>query len=145
MGEVAAVAQVHAEDGVAGLHEAHVGGHIGLTARMGLDIHVITAKDFLGAVTGDVFHHVHELTATVVTLGRIAFGVLVGHDRTLGLAHGGGDKVFGSNEFKLADLTAGFLPDSIGDGGVAQDELVHGYIPLGYVVDKKEGRFPGPC
>ena len=47
--QVAAVAQVQAEDGVARLGQGQVGGDVGRRAGMGLDVGVVAAEELLGA------------------------------------------------------------------------------------------------
>ena len=140
VGQMTTVGQIHAHHGVAVLDEGKVGGHIGLAARMRLHVGVVAVEQRHGAVAGEVFHHVHELAAAVVPLARIAFGILVRHDGALRFAHGGRYKVFRSDEFKLAHLATGFLPDGGRDFGVAQNQFVHGSPFL-----KIEGRSPGPA
>ncbi len=45
VGEVAAVGEIHPEHGVAGLHHREVDGHVGLGARVGLDIGVLGTEE----------------------------------------------------------------------------------------------------
>ena len=45
MGQVAAVGQVHAQDPVARLEDAEVGGHVGLGAGVRLDVDVLGARE----------------------------------------------------------------------------------------------------
>ena len=45
VGEMAAVGQVHAEDPVARLEDAEVGGHVGLRPAVGLDVDVLGARE----------------------------------------------------------------------------------------------------
>ena len=85
VGQVAAVGEVHAQDPVAGLEHAEVGGHVGLGAGVGLDVDVLGAREegqraLLGEPLGDV----HELAAAVVALARQALGVLVGEPASPG-------------------------------------------------------------
>ena len=68
--QVAAVRQIHAEDGVAGLEDGGVGGLIGLRTGVRLDVGVFGAKELLGAVAGQVFDHVGIFAAAVVALAR---------------------------------------------------------------------------
>ena len=78
--EVAAMRQVHAQDGVAGLQHGGIRGLIGLRARVRLHVGVLGAEQLLGAIAGQVLDDVGELAAAVVALAGIAFGVLVGED-----------------------------------------------------------------
>ena len=45
VGEVAAVGEVHAQDPVARLEDAEVGGHVGLGAGVRLDVDVLGARE----------------------------------------------------------------------------------------------------
>ena len=67
---MAAVRQIHAEDGVAGLQHGGVGGLIGLRSGVRLHVDVLGAEELEGALAGQVLHHVGELAAGVVALGR---------------------------------------------------------------------------
>ena len=65
--------QVHAEDPVAGLEDAEVGGHVGLGAGVGLDVDVLGAgEEGQGPLDREVLRDVHELAAAVVALARAA-------------------------------------------------------------------------
>ena len=75
------------EDGVARLDGGEVYAHVGLAARMGLDVGVVRAEEGLGPLAREVLGHVDELAAAVVALARIALGVLIGEDRARGLHH----------------------------------------------------------
>ena len=71
MGQVAAMGQVHAHDPVAGLEDAEVGRHVGLGARVRLDVDVLgTGVQRQGALLGEALGDVHELAAAVVALAR---------------------------------------------------------------------------
>src|SRR5256885_4987016 len=87
VGEMAAVGEIHAEHGVAGLEGGHVDGYVGGGAGMGLYVGVLGAKEFLGAVNGELLDFVGVLAAAVVALSGVAFGVLVGEDGAHGLEH----------------------------------------------------------
>src|SRR5215218_8703234 len=93
VGEVAAVGQVHREDLVPRLQERRVGRLVGLAPRVRLHVGVLRAEDLLRPVYGELLDHVHELAAAVVTLARVALGVLVRHHRALGGEHRRGGEV----------------------------------------------------
>jgi hypothetical protein len=82
MGQVAAVGQVHAHDPVARFEDAEVGRHVGLRARVRLDIHVLGARvEGERTVLGESLGDVHELAAAVVALaGRPSAYLLVSHE-----------------------------------------------------------------
>ena len=75
--EVPARRQVHAQNGVARLEHRQVNARIGLASGVRLDVGVLGAKEFFGALDGQVFHDVHELAAAVVTFAGIAFAYLL--------------------------------------------------------------------
>ncbi|MNN47594.1 hypothetical protein D3C81_1620220 [compost metagenome] len=85
MGQVAAVGQAHAEDGVAGIQQGEVDRRVGRGAGVRLDVGVVGAEQLFGAVDGDLLDLVDVLAAAVVALARIALGVLVGQPAALGL------------------------------------------------------------
>ncbi|MCY1435007.1 hypothetical protein D9M71_510860 [compost metagenome] len=87
VGQVAAVGQAHAQEGVAGLQQCQVYRGVGLGTRVWLDVGVPGAEQRLGAVDGQLFNHIDVLAATVITLARVAFGVFVGQLGALGLHH----------------------------------------------------------
>ncbi|MOA06780.1 hypothetical protein D3C78_1264410 [compost metagenome] len=87
---------------------------------MRLNVGVVGAEQLLGAVDGQLLDHVDVLATTVVTLARVAFGVLVGQDRTLGFHDGWAGVVFRSDQLDMLFL--------------AQSFLLHGFEELGVVL-----------
>ncbi|MNF91970.1 hypothetical protein D3C84_745950 [compost metagenome] len=87
MGQVTAVGQAHAEDGVAGLQQGQVHGAVGRGTGVRLDVGVIGAEQLLGALDGQRLNLVDVLAATVVALARITFGVFVGQAAALRFHH----------------------------------------------------------
>ena len=79
--QVAAVREVHAEHGVAGLEQREVHRHVRLRAGVRLHVGVLGAEQLLRARDGERLGDVDELAAAVVALARVSFGVLVGQDR----------------------------------------------------------------
>ena len=107
VGQVAAVGEVHAHDPVARLEDAEVGGHVGLGARVRLDVDVLGAREEgEGALLGEPLGDVDVLAAAVVALAGQALGVLVGQPRALGLHHRRGDVVLAGDELDLVVLAA---------------------------------------
>ena len=109
VGQVAAVGQAHAQDGVAALQQGQVNGRVGLGTGVWLDVGVIGAEQFLGAVDGQLLNDVDELATAVVTLARVTFGVLVGQDRTLGFHHRRAGVVFRGDQLDVLFLALSFL------------------------------------
>ena len=109
VGQVAAVGQAHAQHAVARVQQGHIHGGVGLAAGVRLDVGVVGAEQLLGAVDGQLLDHIDVLAATVVTLARIAFGVLVGQYRTLGFHHRRAAVVFRGDQLDMLFLALGFL------------------------------------
>ena len=119
MGQVAAVGEVHAHDPVARLEDAEVGGHVGLRARVRLDVDVLGAREegertLLGEPLGDV----DELAAAVVALAGQALGVLVGQPRALRFHHGRGHVVLAGDQLDLVVLAAALADHRLPEDGV---------------------------
>ena len=116
--EVAAVREVHAEHGVAGLQRREIDRHVGLRAGVRLHVGVVGAEERLGARDGQRLDHVHELAAAVVALAGIAFGVLVGEHRARGLENRLADEVLRGDELESLGLAAALAGDGGGDFGI---------------------------
>ena len=87
MGEMAAGGERHADHRVAGLDQRQHDRLIGLRARMGLHIGEGAIEQPLGAVDGELLDDVDVLTAAVIALARISFGIFVGEERAGGVEH----------------------------------------------------------
>ncbi|MNO97992.1 hypothetical protein D3C76_897220 [compost metagenome] len=120
VGQVATVGQAHAQDGVTGRQQGQVDGGVGLGAGVRLDVGVVGAEQLLGTVDGQLLDDVDVLATTVVALARVAFGVLVGQDRALGLHDCRAGVVFRSDQLDMLFL--------------AQSFLLHGFEELGVVL-----------
>ncbi len=127
MGEVAAVVEVEAHDGVAGCEGGEEDSLVGLAAGVGLDVDVVAAEELFGAIAGEIFDDVDELAAAVVALAGIAFGVFVGERGRGGGEDGGGDVVFGGDEFQRRFLALRFVADGLPESGIGLGDGVHGY------------------
>ena len=99
-----AVREIHSEDSVARLEHGEKHAHVGLAARMRLDIGMVGAEKKLCPVTGKIFRHVDEFATAIVPLAGITLGVLVGehgarrfHDRLRSI-------VFAGDELELVAL-----------------------------------------
>ena len=107
--------EVEAHEGVAGLHEGHEDGLVGLAAGIGLDIGEAAFEQAAGPLDGEILGDVDELAAAVIAPARIPFRVFVGHHRALRLEHGTRDDVLGGDELDLVALAAEFEVDGAGD------------------------------
>ena len=87
VGQVAALVQAHAEDGVAGVEHGQVGGQVGVGAGVGLDVGVLGAEQLAGPPPGQVLDLVDDAVAAVVPLAGVALRVLVGEHRPGGGHH----------------------------------------------------------
>ena len=123
VGEMASVREVHAEDLVALLEGRHVDGHVGLRARVRLDVGVLGREEGLRAVDREPLDLVDELASSVVALARVALGVLVGQDRALRFAHGPGDPVLRRDQLDALVLPAALGRDPARDLGIDDLEV----------------------
>src|SRR5262249_62191568 len=87
---MAAVCQIHGENGVAWSQGREVYGHVGLGAGMRLDISFLGVKDSYDAVDGLSLDLVDECASSVIATAGISFGVFVGENGALCLENGGG-------------------------------------------------------
>src|SRR6185295_74927 len=77
----------------------------------------------LRAIDREPLDLVDELASSVVTLARVALGVLVGQDRALRFAHGPGDPVLRSDQLDALVLPAALGGDPAGDLGIDDLEV----------------------
>ena len=103
--EMPAVREAHAEYRVARFEHRKIYRRIRLRARMRLNIRKLRTKQLLCALNRERFGHVNKLTAAVIPLARIPFGILVGQMRPHRVHHGFRHEVFGSDELNVVLLT----------------------------------------
>ena len=113
VGEVSAVREVQAKDGVSRLNDRSVGSHVGRGSRMRLHVGVLGAKELLGAVARQVLDHVGEFASAVITPAGITLGVLVGEDRARRLQHGFAHKVLRGDQLQPFVLAPLFVFDRL--------------------------------
>src|SRR5260370_9641744 len=82
---------------------------------MRLNVGVFRAEEFFGAIDRELFDLVRVFAAAVVTLARIALGVLVGKNPSHGFETGFGDEIFRWDEFEAGGFAPGFLAAEAGD------------------------------
>ena len=131
VGQVAAVGEVHAHEGVAGLEHSLERGQVGGSAGVGLDVGMLSAEQLAGALTGDLFGLVDAVAAAVVALAGIALGVLVGQARAHSHHDSRGDDVFGGDQLDVALLAVILLLNSGADFGVILGQEFHGFFDHG--------------
>ena len=150
---MAAVSEVHAEDGIARLEQGEIRRLIGLGTRMGLDIRVFGTEQGAGALAGDLLHHVYLLAAAVIAPAGIALGVLVGQNRPHGRHNGRRNDVLRRDQLQVAALAGEFLfhrgPDlRVGvfdkPNGIHQFG-VHAQIPFIHNMGISYHHFPRGC
>ena len=118
MGQVPAVGQVHAHDGVARFEQAQEDRKVSLCAGVGLNVGMSCAEEFFDPIDGNLFNLIDKFAAAVVALRGQAFRIFVRQDRALRLHYCWRGEVFAGNEFKMIALTIEFLADESGDRGV---------------------------
>ena len=111
VGEVAAVGEIHRENGIARLQNREVNGHVGLGTGVGLHVGMIPAENFQHTVNGELFHFVHHLATAIPALAGIAFRVFIGQQGALGFPDGGRSEIFGGNQLNVVAFPASFLLD----------------------------------
>ena len=74
VGQVAAVRQAHPQNRVTGLEHRKIDPLVGLTARMGLDIGIVGAEQFLDAGDRQFLGNIDKFAAAVISLAWIALG-----------------------------------------------------------------------
>ncbi|MNM67033.1 hypothetical protein D3C81_785500 [compost metagenome] len=109
VGQVTTVGQAHAQDGVTGRQQGQVNSSVSLRASVRLDVGVVGAKQFLGAVDGQLLDHVDVFAAAVVALAWVTFGVFVGQNRALGFHDSRAGVVFRRNQLDVLFLALSFL------------------------------------
>src|SRR5260370_1813003 len=98
---------------------------------MRLNVGVFRAEEFFGAIDRELFDLVRVFAAAVVTLARIALGVLVGKNPSHGFENGFGDEIFRWDEFEAGGLAPGFLPEEAGNLRIDRvDRALHPSIRL---------------
>ncbi len=117
--EVAAVRKVQAHYFIAGIDEREVSRDICLGSRVRLDIGVLRAEKFLGAVDSELFSYIYVFAAAVVAFSGVAFGVFICEDGTEGFHDGPGGVVLGGDKLQIVLL--------------AQDFAFNGFVKLGIV------------
>ena len=108
VGQMATVRQRETENGVAGFEHSEHRRCVGLCAGVGLNIGELGAEQRLDPIDGELFDYVDVLTASVVAASRVALGVLVRQDRTLGVHDRDGREVLRGDHLQRV-LLAGQL------------------------------------
>ena len=105
MRQMAAMREIHAEHGIAGLQQRKIDRHIRLRAAVRLHICMLGTEEPACSVTGYVFHNVDAFAAAVIPLAGVAFRIFIGQNASHGCHHSLGNKIFGGDELDAAALT----------------------------------------
>ena len=124
VGQVAAVVQVHSHDGVSHVAQGLVHCVVGRSAAVGLDVCMVRAEEGLGPVPGNVLHHVHTFTATIVALAGIALGILIGEHGRSSRQNGRADKVLRGNQLNISPLTVVLRLHGVAHLGILLDQEI---------------------
>ena len=79
--------QTHPQNRIPGIEQGQKHRPVGLRPRVWLDVGKTGAEEGLGPLDGQRFHAVHGVTAAVIALAWVAFGVFVGEHGSLRLNH----------------------------------------------------------
>ena len=127
VGQVAAVVKAHAHNGVARLAECLIDRHVGLSARVRLNVGELCAEYLADTADCQTLDLIDALAAAVVALARVALGVLVGQNR----AHSRHDclayDVLGCDQLDVALLALVFCLDHITQLGVICLYEIHSF------------------
>ena len=109
MGEVPAVGEFQAEDGVAG--SGNRGEDRGVGGGAGVRLHVgeLGAEEGLGPIDRELLCDVDVFASAVVAASRVALRVLVGEHGPLRLEHGARHEVLAGDHLEVVALAAEFL------------------------------------
>ena len=105
MGQMSAVRQRHAENGVARFKHRHVHRLIGLRTGMRLHVGILGTKQSFQPINRQLFSHVYVLTSTVITFSGITLGVFIGELATLRFHHCRAGVIFRGDQLNVIFLT----------------------------------------
>jgi len=150
VGEVPAVVELQAQDGVTGLGDRGQDGGVRGRTRVGLHVGVGSVEEALHAVAGEVFGLIDGFAAGVVTAARVALGVLVGQHAAGGLQHGDRDEVLRRDHLQVGSFAFELFAEDrfdlrIGFGQWGIEEVGHRVsVPwVGSVTAYRRGRRTG--
>jgi hypothetical protein len=122
--EMAAVREVHPEDGVAGFHESEVDGDVGRGARERLDVRISCAEERFGALDGEGLHRIGELLSPVIALPGISFGIFIRENRPERFEDRLRDVILRRDELKALPLAPRFKFDEMLDACIIHRTLL---------------------
>src|SRR5579885_3898483 len=104
VGQMTSMGQIHAEDRIAGIQYGRIGRFIGLRSRMGLNVNVLGAEEFLSSLAGKIFHCVDMLAAAVISLSGVTLRIFVGENTARGLQNRFGGEIFAGDQLQAQVL-----------------------------------------
>ena len=104
VGEVAAVAEIHAHYGVARLENGEIHRHVRLRAGVRLHVRVFRAEELLCPLYGQRLYLVDILAAAVVARSGVALGIFIGQVTAHSLHNGAGDEVLRRDHLQMVTL-----------------------------------------
>ena len=128
MGQMAAMVQVHSHYGIPRLQHRNKRRHIGLGARMGLHVGIITAEQLLCPLNGQIFHHIHTFASAVIAFSRIAFRILVGQHCAHRQHNGFGNNVLRRDQLQIPALSGSLRLDGCSHFAVILCDELHNLI-----------------
>ena len=124
VGEVPAVGEFHAEDGVAGSGDRGEDRGVGGGAGVRLHVRELGAEQGLGPIDRELLCDIDVLASAVVAAPRVALRVLVGEHGPLRLEHGARNEVLAGDHLEVVALAAEFALQHRGDLGIDAFERV---------------------
>ena len=118
MGEVAAVVQCSAHDGVARTQRGEVDRHVRLRTGVRLHVYILDIEETLKPFDGQILDDVDVFAAAVVAPPGIAFRILVGEHAAGSFAHGCADIVLRRDQLEIALLALLLTLDRLRDLGI---------------------------
>ena len=118
VGEVSAVVEAHAHNGVAGLEQREVYRGVSLCARVGLNVRELCAEQLAGAVDSYLLDNIDALAAAVVALCGVALCVLICKDASHRSHNSGGNDIFARDKFEISSLSCKLVLHRLSNGGV---------------------------
>ena len=103
--EMSAFLDRQTENSVARIQYCHKRSDIGICSAVRLHICKVATKEFLCAISCEIFDLIVKLAASVITLAGISLCVFVGHPRSRRMHHCIADMIFAGDQFESCLLT----------------------------------------
>ena len=113
-----AMRERHAQQRIARLQGGQIHRGVGLRTGMRLDIDILRVEQRLDPIYRQLLHDIHILTAAVIALAGIPFGIFVGQHRPLRLHHRRAGIIFRSDQLDIFFLALHLAFDRLPEIGV---------------------------